>query len=69
MCYKIYESTKHEKSQTGAWKELEDGAIKILISNLWQFKRYTIEISIKINIQMLMIDHVLKVDMKLHPIK
>ena len=50
ICYKIYEMTEHKSQQTDECKEyeeLEDGSNEILLSDLWQFKKYTIEISIK----------------------
>ena len=47
ICYKIYEMAKQKKPHADEWKVLEDGSNEILISNLWQFKKYTIQISIK----------------------
>ena len=48
VCYKIYESIKKARDTDEiVWNELEYGTNEILLSNLWQFKKYTIEISIK----------------------
>ena len=45
--YRVYETRKTAPT-AGEWIEVEDGeSNEILLSNLWQFKDYTIEIAIK----------------------
>ena len=47
-CYKVYETTTETRSgKKNEWNDIEDESNEILLSNLWQFKDYTIEIAMK----------------------
>ena len=47
-CYKVYETpTETRSGKKNEWNEIEDENNEILLSNLWQFKDYTIEIAMK----------------------
>ena len=45
VCYKIYEN--NNDNSNAEWQSLEDGSNEILISKLWKFQQYTLEIALK----------------------
>ena len=46
-CYKIREDVQEKPNIIEQWKELDAGSYVILLSQLWQFKKYTIEVCFK----------------------
>ena len=49
VCYKIYSNNNNNNNSNNSveWKKLENGSNEILVSKLWKYKKYTLEIALQ----------------------